>query len=149
MKSALLALFPCFLVASVLAGDPGRQSDQAAIRAAALDYIEGWYTSDAARMEQALHPQMVKRRVVQDPAGRESSLDHGDARRLIEATRPPPGAPRRPLGNRRRDVSILDVHGNAATVKIEAEDWVDYLHLVRWNGEWKILNVLWDLRDPA
>jgi hypothetical protein len=23
---------------------------------------------------------------------------------------------------------------------------VDYMHLVRWNGEWKIINVLWDLR---
>src|SRR5688572_3399053 len=31
-------------------------ADQAAIRSIALDYIEGWYAGDAARMESALHP---------------------------------------------------------------------------------------------
>ena len=36
-------------------------ADSAAIRAAALDYIEGWYTGDGARMRRALHPQLAKR----------------------------------------------------------------------------------------
>jgi hypothetical protein len=27
-------------------------------------------------------------------------------------------------------------------------DWIDYMHLVRWNGAWKIVNVLWELRVP-
>jgi hypothetical protein len=40
------------------------------------------------------------------------------------------------------------VFGDAATVKIDAAEWVDYLHLGRWNGVWKILNVLWE-RKPA
>jgi hypothetical protein len=100
-------------------------------------------------MERALHPQMVKRRVLLDAASGKSALDHGDAQRLIQATRPAPGEKARPLGNRRRDVTILDVHGNAATVKVDADDWVDYLHLVKWNDEWRILNVLWELRAPA
>jgi hypothetical protein len=145
MKSAIVALFPCLLAATVLAADVApSQTDQAGIRRASLDYIEGWYTNDAARMERALHPQMVKRRVAQE-AGK-SSLDHGDAQRLIQATRLAPGETAQPLGNRRREVRILDVHGNAATVKVDADKWVDYLHLVKWNGEWKIINVLWELR---
>lgn len=146
MRSVIVALFPCLLAATVLAAEPVATADAAGIRRAALDYIEGWYTQDAARMERALHPQMVKRRVLLDEAGGRSALDHGDAQRLIQATRPAPGQAPRPLGNRRREVSILDVHGNAATVKVDADDWVDYLHLVKWNGEWKILNVLWELR---
>jgi hypothetical protein len=148
MRSVILALFPCLLAFTVLAAEPVSRADEAGIRRAALDYIEGWYTNDAARMERALHPQMVKRRVEQDAAAGNSSLDHGDAQRLISATRPAPGATPRPLGNRRRDVTILDVFGNAATVKVDADDWVDYLHLVKWNGEWRILNVLWELREP-
>ncbi len=146
MRSIFVALFPCLLAATVLAAEPVATADAAGIRRASLDYIEGWYTQDAARMERALHPQMVKRRVLLDAASGKSSLDHGDAQRLIQATRPAPREAPRPLGNRRRDVSILDVQGNAATVKVDADDWVDYLHLVRWNGEWKILNVLWELR---
>jgi hypothetical protein len=144
MRSAVLALFPCLLAVTVLAAETGAQADQAGIRRASLDYIEGWYTNDAARVERALHPQMVKRRVMQDAAGT-SSLDHGDAQRLIRATALGPGEVARPLGDRRREVRILDVHGDAATVRIDADDWVDYLHLIRWNGEWKIINVLWEL----
>jgi hypothetical protein len=147
MRSAILGFFPCLLAVTVLAADVGPLAEQAGIRRAALDYIEGWYANDASRMERALHPQMVKRRVMQEAGA--PLLDHGDARRLIEATRLSPGETAQPIGNRRRDVRILDIHGNAATVKIDADDWVDYLHLVRWNGEWKIINVLWELRSGA
>jgi hypothetical protein len=35
--------------------------DEAAIKATALNYIEGWYDGDAARMESALHPELAKR----------------------------------------------------------------------------------------
>ena len=24
--------------------------------------------------------------------------------------------------------------------------WIDYMHLAKWNGEWKIVNVLWELK---
>lgn len=148
MKSALLALFPCLLAVTVLAADPASRSDQSGIRAAALDYIEGWYSRDAARMERALHPALVKRRMAQDANGR-GMLDDGGAQRLIDATRPRPGEATVPVGNKRRDVTILDIHGNAASVKIFADQWVDYLHLIKWEGEWKIVNVLWELHPPA
>src|SRR5437762_11883422 len=36
-------------------------ADETAVRAAASDYIEGWYDGDAGRMERALHPELVKR----------------------------------------------------------------------------------------
>jgi hypothetical protein len=31
-------------------------------------------------------------------------------------------------------------------VKIVASDWVDYLQVAKFNGEWKIINVLWELK---
>ena len=36
-------------------------ADSAGIRQAALDYIEGYYEGDGARMERALHPELAKR----------------------------------------------------------------------------------------
>lgn len=44
------------------------------------------------------------------------------------------------------DVKILDVCENTAAVRVDAAQWIDYLHLARWNGEWKIVNVLWEMR---
>jgi hypothetical protein len=61
MKRHLIAaLAACALVpdSAVAQATP---SDSTAIMATALDYIEGWYTRDAARMERALHPHLVKR----------------------------------------------------------------------------------------
>jgi hypothetical protein len=33
--------------------------------------------------------------------------------------------------------------GNNARVRVDADAWIDYMHLALWNGEWKIINVLW------
>jgi hypothetical protein len=32
-------------------------------------------------------------------------------------------------------------------VKIVASGWVDYLEEVKFDGQWKILNVLWELKS--
>ena len=71
------------------------------------------------------------------------------ALRLVQATRAGWGT-RVPADQRQADVVILDVFGNAATVRAEARDWVDYLHLGKVDGQWKIINVLWELKpQPA
>jgi hypothetical protein len=44
-------------------------------------------------------------------------------------------------------VRILDIFQNAASARIDAGGWIDYLHLVRWRGQWVILNVLWEIRQ--
>ena len=28
-------------------------------------------------------------------------------------------------------------------IRILRNTWIDYLHVAKWNGEWKIINVLW------
>ena len=37
--------------------------------------------------------------------------------------------------------------GNAAVAKVVMADWIDYLQLVRVDGRWLIVNVLWE-RKP-
>jgi hypothetical protein len=32
----------------------------------------------------------------------------------------------------------------AASVRVNASGWIDYMHVVRWNGQWKIINVVWE-----
>lgn len=123
-------------------------ADSAAIRQAALDYVDGWYTGDAARMERALHPDLAKRIVRANPGGARSRLEQMSAMGLVQATRGGFGRST-PAEQQQRDVVILDVFENAASVRATMHGWVDYMHLARWNGEWKIVNVLWELKPEA
>jgi hypothetical protein len=119
-------------------------ADSAAIRAAALDYIEGWYAGDAARMERALHPKLAKRIVRRT----DSTVTLGDmtAEQLVAGTKAGYGT-RTPPAEQQKDVTILDIFRNAAVVRIVARDWVDYLQIAKWEDDWKIINVLWELKE--
>jgi hypothetical protein len=118
-------------------------SDSTGIRQAALDYIDGYYAGDAARMERALHPELAKRIVRTNERGR-SQLGQMSAMSLILGTRDGGGRDT-PVAERRNDVTIFDIYGSSASAKIYASGWVDYLHLAKWNGRWVIVNVLWEL----
>jgi hypothetical protein len=118
-------------------------ADSTAIRQAALDYIEGWYEGNPDRMARALHPELVKRIVHHDAETGARSVRQMGASQLVAGTRAGGG---REAENRRSEVKILDIYENVASVRVDAGDWVDYLQLVRWEGGWNILNVLWELR---
>lgn len=141
LAAALLALAPTGAALAQTA------ADSAGIRTAALNYIEGWYEGNADRMTAALHPQLAKRIVRTSPTGQSTLGDMG-AETLIGYTRGG-GGRRTPQNLQRKDVRILDIFGGAAVARVDASDWVDYLQLGRWNGEWKIINVLWEERPRA
>jgi len=140
---AMLALIAAAGIINAASAPAQTAADSSAIVATALDYIDGFYTSDAARMERALHPELAKR-IVGDPAGPESRLQNMSAQQLIDTTAGG-GAARIPDDAKKEDVSILDIYNNMASVRIDAGLWIDYLHIARWNGEWKIVNVLWEM----
>lgn len=140
---AILALITAVGIINATSASAQTAADSSAIVATALDYIDGFYTSDAERMERALHPELAKR-IVGDPAGPESRLQNMTAEQLVQATASR-GAAGIPEDARREDVSILDIYNNMASVRIDAGLWIDYLHVARWNGEWKIVNVLWEM----
>ncbi len=139
------------VLASLLtAGTANSQStsDSSGIRRAALDYIEGWYAGDGPRMERALHPELAKRIVRTDSTSSESRISQMSALSLVQGTRSG-GGNRTPKERQLRDVTILDIYRGAASAKVVASDWIDYLHLAKWNGRWVIVNVLWELKPPA
>lgn len=129
--------------ASVVAGQakPTNDPEEAAIRATALDYIDGFYTGDGARMERALHPELAKRIVTTDPKTGKSALEQMSAMTLVQRTRS--GIGKIPENRRQHDVTILDRFEETAVVKLVATEWVDYLQMAKYDGQWKIVNVLW------
>jgi len=114
------------------------------ITATALDYAESAYEGDGPRMERALHPDLAKRIVVTEADGTRR-LSQMSALDLIAYARDAHG--KQPEDHRQRDVRVLDVFGNTATVRLEMNDWVDYMHLAKFDGRWVIINVLWEFKS--
>ena len=137
----VVALFAC----SELSVDP---SEEAAIKKTALDYGQGWYEGNAERIERALHPDLAKRVLVPDPRSGKGKIDHMSALSLIQATRKG-GGTKIPTDKRRTEVTILDVDGNAASVKLVMHDWIDYMHMSKIGERWAIVNVLWEFTPEA
>jgi hypothetical protein len=140
--------FLCAVVVSMRTTTPAlaqTAADSAAIKQTALDYIEGWWEGSAERMERALHPDLAKRIINTNPQNNRNSLGHQSAMTLVQSTRRG-GGKETPIAQQRKDVRILDIFGNTASVKVDAGAWVDYLHIAKWNGRWVIINVLWELR---
>lgn len=141
MRTVHTALAVLGLVSAV-PGLAQTTTDSAAIRRAALDYIEGWYEGNSDRMARAVHPELVKRIVLRDGAAA-GELRGTGAGPLIEFTGRGGGSCI-PADERRTDVTILDIYHGAASARVDAGGWIDYLHLARFAGGWKIVNVLWE-----
>lgn len=115
--------------------------DKETILQTVLDYIEGWYYSDPARMERALYVQLVKRRIT--PEGEVWQVDKPW---MIEATGKGKGKIENPETGR-KEITILHQTERMASVMLVSEAFVDYLHLVKDAGKWVIVNALWDYHD--
>ena len=147
MKRALL-LAAVSLAAAPAAALSQTAADSAAIRAAALDYAEGWYEGDAARMQRAVHPDLAKRIPVTDRATGRSALQPLTAAALVGHVATGEGK-RTPPAQQQKDVEILDVFRDVASVKTTMVGWVDYMHLAKMDGRWVIVNVLWQMKPRA
>ena len=143
LKLGLAIGFAIFLIPTV--ANAQTPADAAAIKQTALNYIEGYYEGNAERMEKALHPDLAKRIVRTNPQNGKSSLGQMSAMSLVQINRAD-GGKDTPKDKQQKDVTILDVFENAASVKIVASDWIDYLHMAKFNGHWVIVNVLWELK---
>jgi len=142
----ILSIFLFVSVLNVPAQTTTSDADKEAIKQTALDYIEGWYEGNPERMERALHPDLAKRIVMTNPQGW-SQLQQMSAMGLVQGVKRG-GGKNTPKEKQQKDVTILDVFNNAASVKVVASDWIDYLHVAKWNGRWVIVNVLWELKQP-
>lgn len=44
-------------------------------------------------------------------------------------------------------ITILDIYNRIATVKLVSDNWVEYLHLIKQDGRWSIVNLIWQYKD--
>ena len=106
-------------------------TDEELIGRTVLDYFEGWFDGDVARMDRALQPDLVKRH-----SGGITTKE-----RMLELTAQGEGA--KDGEDRRVDWTVEDVHGDIASVTVRTAVYREYLQLVRTPEGWRIANALW------
>ena len=116
-----------------------------AIRLAALTYEEGWLEGNAERIGRCLHPKLAKRTIKRDADTGEKYFIHLTKEDLVRHTSEGGGTdvPRDKIYYK---VDVLDVFDDVAVVRAESYPHIDYLQLVKDEGQWLILNVLTTVR---
>jgi hypothetical protein len=112
--------------------------DEVAVRAALQHYVQGHATGDGAHMRIAFHPQA---RLFWSSADTLATRTSEEYIQRMGSAKP---AADEATGVRKRTIELVDVTGNAAIGKIVLDypevHIVDYMSLLKTNGEWKIIN---------
>lgn len=123
------------------------KKDEEGIRGAALDYLEGYFSGDAKRMARGLHPELTKVAPRSFSPGGKQFIDKIGAGLLTAYAGTKGGL----LAEDKRaiEIEIYDVRGEVASAGAMSSMFYDYLQLVRIDGRWRIVNVLWTMNPSA
>lgn len=125
------------------------KEDTLAIRKAALDYIESQHRPNPNQMEAALHPRLVKRTFWKDKVTGKEFVDENFAENMVILAERYNNKGDKFPASPRKEVKLLDVSDRTASVKLHADEWIDYMHIIKVNGKWKIINVLWQFNESS
>jgi hypothetical protein len=131
-----LCLFLSLNLSAQAQNNQTSSDDSSAVRATVTNYIEAYYTGDARRMEQTLHPHYLKHMIHGDIPVRERT-----GLQMVQDVRSN-NAANIPQADRTEQVIVLDVAGTIASAKLVTPGWVDYMTLSKVDGQWKILSVV-------
>ena len=134
---AVLLLMPLALVA--------QDKERDAVHQAALNYVTGVYESKPELIEQSVHPQLTKHGFMrqQDGTYKQGQMTYTQ---LLDVARTWNKDRKRDISI--KEVQVLDVLDQTATAKIRAAWGIDYMQLAKFDGTWKIINIVWQTHPP-
>ena len=118
-----------------------------AIEKAAISYMASWYQGDAKKMEAVLHTKLAKRSL-QSGYGDKKELRLTTAADMISWTKSGYG---KTLWSKDMDINVivLDIYNNIACAKAITKDYYEYLHFLKIDKKWVIVNALYEKTVPA
>lgn len=140
--SAFSRIAAVFFFLTFCMGDFAQATDdRAAIERAALNYLEGFYEGSTEKIRESVHPDAQKFGFYMEngtyhraPMTFEGMLEFAEEVKS-SGNYPAKDAPKR--------VEILDALDKTAVAKVYAWWGSDYMTLVKYDGKWMIVQVLW------
>jgi hypothetical protein len=147
-RSIALSAWLLLLPAAVMAQRgttpvPPSAADSAGVRSAVLDYVDGIYLADTARIVRSVRPELAKRGYWiprNQTAYANEPMTYPELINVAKTWNP--NRQRNP-DDMVKEIQILDMLDQTASAKLVAQWGIDYFHLARYDGRWMIVNVLW------
>ncbi len=124
MKKPILVAAVVLLATPFIWTQAQSSDEKEAVRQAVLDYVESVYNVDPSRIS----GKMTFAGLVEV------------AKNWNKDGKLPANAP--------KEITIFDVQDQTASAKLVAQWGTDYFHLAKYDGKWKIINVLWQSPPP-
>ena len=140
-------LWTLLLLAGATVASAQSVEDRAGVERAVLDYVEGVYEVKPELIERSIHPDLHKFGFARRSPSDEWRVIPMTYEQLValageyydEEGGAPADAPKK--------IEILDLLNQTASAKLTASWGVDYFHLAKYDGKWKIVHVLWQSVD--
>lgn len=118
-------------------------SDVAAVERAALDYLEGFYEGDQDKIRRGVHPDVVKYGFYVPRGDSTYAGEPMTFQEMLEYAQSVRDRGSYPAETAPKEVEVMEVMDQIAAVRVTAWWGSDYLHLAKYDGQWKIIHVLW------
>lgn len=145
MRNVLLTYILIFLAyMAPLCSTAQSNADNEAIKRAVLDYVEGLYNADSTLIYRGASKGIAKMGVGSNSKESTTIADNRlDFQGLVDLANNWNKNKEVNPQTARKEVIIYEVLPYSASVKLVASWGVDYMHLAKYDGKWKIVNVLW------
>ena len=140
----IVAILALIVAVNVSCQSQNLKADSALIREAALNYVEGFYRGDTARMAKSMSRELVKR-IIDNRSGKSKLMNTNlaELQKFALGQKPQDPNPGTPF---RGSVIIYDISSDVALAKITTNKmtrFFDYVQMGKMDGQWKVINVLW------
>ena len=138
---------PVYSNATIALSKVATKKDSTEIREKALGYLIGLQQLKPTLMNEVMNDSLNKVTIGWDRATKKEYSRRTTKEQMIEYANSwnksntmfptPPN----------NEIKILDIYNRIANVKLISDNWVEYLHLIKLDGKWQIVNLIWQHKD--
>ena len=142
MKRTLISLAFIALIQIVVKSQT--VNDTVLIKHTILNYALGWYEGKADSIQKAMYSDFGKRKISVDENGK-TKISPNTAMSMYQKTQKRSSKPmsHEDAVKKIKDMGIFAIYDNIASAYIKSDGWIDFILLAKIDGEWKMMNVVW------
>ena len=145
-RLAVFVLTP-FAICWLAAGGPqdpkADEQDRTAVTKAALNYVDALYEAKPELIAESVHAKLTKFGFYRSAASKPYEGHAMSYEQLAKLAKSWNRNGNKVDASSPRKVEVLDLLDQTAVVKLTAVWGIDYMHLAKYEGQWKIVHILW------